>query len=337
MSRIRIHRGARIMAVLAAVVLLAYVLIGNGAFAGATFATGSGQAGLELTIDSESTYNGVAQPNLSWSLKNLVPGVDRFFNFGDIKPGDTGENTVSIHIDKNPAYVCLDFVNLTDLENGVNEPESLVDVDPLSGELAEGLEFFAWHDDGDNIFELGEKPMFGTTTQSATVVLASTTYPLADAGTGAPFAKGSTHYFGITWCAGDMEVNVNTASITCDATTLGNEAQTDSMSVDVILRAVQANERPNFLCRVPDDSCDEEEKGNNGHGNDDDHNDDSNPGNSNDENDDTDDDGLPPGFAKKSNDTAAVVGSTVWEQKEKNGPVETVITNTKNAWKRLRS
>ncbi len=236
------------MAVLATVVLLAYVLIGNGAFAGATFATGSGQAGLELTIDSESTYNGVAQPNLSWSLKNLVPGVDRFFNFGDIKPGDTGENTVSIHIDKNPAYVCLDFVNLTDDENGTNEPEALVDVDPLSGELAEGLEFFAWHDDGDNIFELGEKPMFGTTTQSATVVLASTTYPLADAGTGAPYAQGSTHYFGITWCAGDMEVNLNTASITCDATTLGNEAQTDSMSVDVILRAVQANERPYYRC-----------------------------------------------------------------------------------------
>jgi hypothetical protein len=128
------------------------MLLIQGAFAGTTFATGSGQAGLEMKIDSESTYNGVSQPALSWELKDLVPGVDKFFNFDDVKPGDVGENTVSIHIDKNPAYVCLDFVNLTDKENGVNEPEGRGDGDPLSGELADGLEFFAWRDDGDNIF-----------------------------------------------------------------------------------------------------------------------------------------------------------------------------------------
>jgi hypothetical protein len=130
----------------------------------------------------------------------------------------------------------------------MNEPEALVDTDPLSGELADGMEFFAWHDDGDNIFELGEKPIFGTSTQSATVVLASTTYTLADASSPAPYLPGTTYYFGITWCAGDMTVNLATASIACDPTTLGNEAQTDSMSVDVSLRAIQASDRPGYRC-----------------------------------------------------------------------------------------
>ncbi len=247
MSRAYAKTAARITLILGVFVFLAYAFLvaGNGAF---TFATGSGQAGLELKIDSEATYNGVKQPGLSWALKNLVPGVDKFFNFGDVKPGDTGENTISIHVSKNPAYVCLDFKNLTDLENGVNEPESLVDTNPLSGEIADGLEFFAWHDDGDNVFEIGEKPLFGTSTQTGTAVLASTTYALADASTNSSYAAGSTHYFGITWCAGNMTVNVGTAQITCDPLALGNEAQSDSMSVDVVLRAVQANQQSGYRC-----------------------------------------------------------------------------------------
>lgn len=239
-----IGHGALILGV---VVFFMFALFARGEV-GTTFATGSGQAGLELKIDSSSTYNGVPQPELSWSLKNLVPGVDHFFHFDDVKPGDSGENTISLHIEKNPAYVCLDFKNLRDEENGMNEPEALVDHDVNSGELADGLEFFAWHDDGDNVFEKGEKPIFGTSTQSATVVLASTTYSLADALTGGSYAPNSTHYFGITWCAGNLLVDLSMAAITCDPTTLGNEAQTDSMSVDVQIIAVQANERPGYRC-----------------------------------------------------------------------------------------
>jgi len=45
-----------------------------------------------------------------------------------------------------------------------------------------------------------------------------------------------------------MAVNLDTATITCDSTTIGNEAQTDSMSVDVSITAVAANERPGYLC-----------------------------------------------------------------------------------------
>jgi hypothetical protein len=78
---------------------------------GTTFAHhGSGEP-LELTIDSYSIYNGEYQADLSWELKDLVPGVDRFFNFPDVKPGDTGQHRLGLHVDGSPAYACLYFMN----------------------------------------------------------------------------------------------------------------------------------------------------------------------------------------------------------------------------------
>lgn len=213
---------------------------------GMTFANG----GLQLTIDSHSIYNGAYQEQLSWELKDLVPGVDKFFNFDDIKPGDTGEHTISLHVTGSPAYICLDFNNLYDDENGTNEPESLVDFVP-GGELSSAIEFFGWRDDGDNVFEIGERPLFGTSTQSAKDLFSTTTYPLADASTEEVFEEGETYYVGITWCAGDLEVDLATAGITCDPLVMGNEYQTDLFSVDISLRAVEAGAFTNYLCEDP--------------------------------------------------------------------------------------
>jgi hypothetical protein len=296
-------RGALLVLVLLGVVVALGV---RSSLAGVTFATaqGTGESGLKLTIDSTTHYNGVLMPRLSWHLKNLTPGVDRFFNFDDVKPGDSGTSSISLHIDVNPAYVCLDFVNFAEAENGINEPESFVDTSTSTGELGDGLEFFAWLDDGDQRFEVGEVPLFGTSSQSANVLLHDTTYVLADATFGVPFAPGSVHYVGLYWCAGNLEINLATAKATCDGTVLGNEAQTDSLTLDVVIRAVEARTNPGFRCVPIPDPCSEIPKGNNGHGNDDDGNDDSNPGNSNDPDDDTDDDGLPPGFVKRLNGVA---------------------------------
>lgn len=225
--------------------LLVVALTLRGGSTGTTFASGS----FNLKIDSFAIYNGVVVPSATWDLKNLVPGSDKFFNIGDVKPGDTGENTISLHVNED-AWMCLAFSNLTNKENGQNEPEALVDPTPHtnSGELTAGMEFFAWHDDGDNAFEVGEQPIFGTSTQSAAALLNGITYVLADASSGSPYTASSTRHIGITWCAGDLSVNLATAAIACDAAALGNAAQTDSMSVDVSLRAVPVSEQPAFRC-----------------------------------------------------------------------------------------
>jgi hypothetical protein len=220
---------------------------------GFTFANG----GFNLKIDSKATYNGVLQPQSTWALKNLVPGVDKFFQLSDVKPGDTGTTTISIHVDKE-AWVCLDFENLKQKENGRNEPEQLADNSggANSGELAAGTEFFAWYDDGDNKYEIGELPLFGTSTpQSALQLFNNATYVIADAAAGNAIPANQTKYIGITFCAGNLTVNTATAKISCDGKVLGNAAQTDSFSVDIGLRAVPKKDNKNFTCKKQGNSC----------------------------------------------------------------------------------
>lgn len=215
---------------------------------GATFNNTNGE-GFDLKIDSESTYNGVLVPSATWTLKNLVPGVDKFFNFDDIKPGDHGEVTVSMHVKKKSAWLCMDFKNLTETDGTESEPESHEDPNgAANGELANEMEFFAWRDDCDNTFERGEKPIFGTSTQTASTVLNNTSYAVADFKNGPACEDNQTRCAGIFWCAGNLTVNVGTAEISCDGSAMGNAAQTDSMSVDISIRAVASGDKPKFSC-----------------------------------------------------------------------------------------
>lgn len=250
MTTITRYITGRMALVLGAVLLLGYAFLASGATDGFTFATNTTQGKpLELKIDAKTFYNGLLQPQRTWNLKNLVPGVDKFWNFDDVKPGDTGTSSISIHIKNGPAYACLDFYNYKDLENGVNEPESHVDTSSTTGELGTGLEFFAWKEgDGDRVFEPAEAPLFGTTSQSAVQVLNNTTYAIADALHGNPIQNGVVKYVGVYWCAGDLEVNLATGKATCNGEVLGNEAQTDSMGVDVAIRAVSSQSQPKFTC-----------------------------------------------------------------------------------------
>lgn len=240
--------GWRAILILSVLAILFSAFIVRSELGANTFATGSGTGKLEMKIDSKTWYNGVYQPQLSWKLKHLNPWSDHFFDFDDVKPGDTGTSSLSIHIKENPAWVCLDFRNLADKENGINEPESHNDGN-TQGELSKELEFFGWRDDGDYKYEVGEKSLFGaSTTQSASQVLYEKTYALADYANGPAYKSNSTHYVGITWCAGNLEVNTATAKITCDGEVMGNESQTDSMTLDISFRTVSALQQPKFAC-----------------------------------------------------------------------------------------
>ncbi len=221
-----------------------------------TFAT----KGIDLKIDSKAWYNGVKVPSASWKLKDLDPESDKFFNFDDVKPGDFGCNVISMHVQKTDAWMCLDFKNLEESENGENEPESLVDTTD-GADLADGTEFFGWIDDGDGTYEPPqEKALFGTSTQAASEVLDEKTYVIGDSKKGGACKVNTTRYVGMCWCAGDLVVNQN-GTMSCDASTLGNEAQTDSFTLDVSIRAEPVNQKPKFICG------DTPPKGNNGVGN----------------------------------------------------------------------
>lgn len=216
---------------------------------GATFATNGGGSALSLTVGNTATYNGAPAPTMTWAVKDLVPSVDRFFSFDDVKPGDQGESTMTLKIKNGPAYACLDFKNLTDSENGVNAPESLVDPDGvLSGELSRELQFFAWVDDGDMRYETDERALFGTSSKKASDVLNGRSYAIADVDHGTPIAKNGTAQVGIVWCAGELSVDTGAGTFSCDGSLMDNRSQSDEMRVDIALRAVKSADQPEFSC-----------------------------------------------------------------------------------------
>jgi Ca-activated chloride channel family protein len=78
------------------------------------------------------------------------------FTLDDVKPGDSGEVTISFHICDNPAYLQLSGSITENAENGQTDPETAAegtDTDGI-GELADEIEVCVWYDeDCDNVYE----------------------------------------------------------------------------------------------------------------------------------------------------------------------------------------
>ncbi|MEZ3145311.1 VWA domain-containing protein [Halobaculum sp. MBLA0143] len=78
------------------------------------------------------------------------------FTLSDVKPGDTGEVTISVHLCDNPGYIELSGALTDEADNGQNDPEIAAegtDTDDLS-ELPDEIQVCVWYDeDCDNVFE----------------------------------------------------------------------------------------------------------------------------------------------------------------------------------------
>jgi predicted ribosomally synthesized peptide with SipW-like signal peptide len=237
---------------------------------------------IDLTIDNDSYYNGVATSTTSWKATDLT--IEKFFNFFDLKPDDYGEDTISLHVDTNDAYMCANVTLTSDNDNGLTEPEGLVDVTqgPIGGgELADLVHFIWWADDGDNVFEndeeiLSEGPIGGLVLNQPHPIALADSDENIWTGVGGPVPGGVTQYLGKAWCfgtigtapvptdagdqgrspAGDNNNNQiagepEDGGITCNGTSLGNESQTDSLTADVVFEAVQARHNEGFQCEQP--------------------------------------------------------------------------------------
>ena len=100
---------------------------------------------------------------------DLVNGDDiPVFVLDDVKPGDCGEVTISLHICDNPSWLWMNGELTANDENTVSEPEAGADGEsnalgddsdgPISGEgeLAEAIDVTMWYDeDCDNVYEAG--------------------------------------------------------------------------------------------------------------------------------------------------------------------------------------
>lgn len=247
---------------------------------GNTFTSGS----IDLTVDNESYYNGLFNEGTSWEPVDLDSGVFRFFDFDDLKPGDYGEDTISLHVATNDAYLCGSVTLTSNNDNTPTEPELEVDATTGDGqgELAGLVNFIWWADDGDNVLETDEE-LLSPPGAIGSLPL-NTPYPLAFADSDeniwdgeAPVNGNTPYYIGKAWCfgtltpaplpqenydspAGDNNENDTAGEpedggYSCDGSLLGNESQTDSLTADIAFSAVQARHNSEFQCDEPEVVC----------------------------------------------------------------------------------
>ncbi|MFB6125426.1 MAG: SipW-dependent-type signal peptide-containing protein [Halanaeroarchaeum sp.] len=99
----------------------------------------------------------------------------------DVKPGDSGEITFSLHLCDNPGYVWLTGDLTENAENGVVSGE-VGDNTPEVGELADALQARVWYDDCDGAF--GDEPVIAEGSL-ASVLESVDGYRLSPTGAGA--------------------------------------------------------------------------------------------------------------------------------------------------------
>jgi len=244
---------------------------------GNTFTAGA----IDLTIGNDSYYTNeagdlVSSATTSWAIGDLDGEV--FFSFSDLKPGDIGEDTISINVDDNDAWACMANNITATPENGQTEPEAEDDDsdEADSGELQDELMFAAWHDDGDNVYENDERlyklgGMNGpeiVSAQDMTGVqpLVDSTYNGFDVdNVGEPLTGGETYHIGKAWCLGDMTptpIDQDGSTTTnpvdrgtgfdCSGASVDNKTQTDGITSNIQFYAVQSRNNDNFVCSDAD-------------------------------------------------------------------------------------
>lgn len=184
-----------------------------------------------------------------WTEKDLAEG-DTFFNFGDVKPGDLGTNVISLHVFDNDAYSCLLVSNKNDDENPAAPlPPEIAAGDALGvgnpddkGELSNFLNVFTWGDlNADGVFNGGETQLGSGPLSTLTSIMSM------DSFNSQFLVATTTKNIGLAWCAGTLTPNPG-SPFTCDGTSMGNSAQTDSFTADLTAYAEQKRNNSDFLC-----------------------------------------------------------------------------------------
>lgn len=237
---------------------------------GNTFTAGD----IDLKIDSECHYyqNGVDIGCVdaagvefgNWEETDL--GAEKFFAFDDIKPGDWGENTISMHVYSNDAWGRVLLTKTTDLDNTCTEPELEDEVDcgeDNDGELDDNMEAMIWLDEGvtdgfqgkgqdvgegDNIHQEGEPILTESISDDLMIDLRRLLVGDATGLTADGHMVGSvTYYFGVGWCFGDWDHT----NMTCDGSVVDNTPQTDSLGGNITFEVEQYRNNPAPTWTVP--------------------------------------------------------------------------------------
>ncbi|MBO8180077.1 MAG: hypothetical protein H0Z19_06300 [Archaeoglobus sp.] len=211
-----------------------------------TFTAGS----LDLKVDLNSTYwkwdGNVYYHN--FSEKDLGES-DYFWQLDDVKPGDSGEMTVSLHLYDNPGYLWFMVDVKEDDDNGITEPESEAgdSTDGVGeGELDDYIYVMIWRDDDcDNKLDVYEDececPICdgnGNGIESEQILwegylneISDQSFNLSEHLPDGYMEPCETYCFGIYW--------------SWDSTATDNMAQSDSWGADLKFAVTQLNDNSN--------------------------------------------------------------------------------------------
>jgi predicted ribosomally synthesized peptide with SipW-like signal peptide len=248
----------KILISLSTIAAIAMIIIGatNAYFSNTETSTGNiFTAGtLDLKIDNTCHYNEMVCVSglwsgpvggypvagtpctCTWALKDL--DGQAIFHFTDVKPGDDGEDTISLHVDSNPAWVCAEISNIAQTENGCNPPEAKVDTTcdtpgPGQGELWDNLTFSIWMDNGAGTNSCNNIKDTDETYLIENAKATNLKWPIADSQHGIPITDACV---GVAWSV---------------PSAVGNIIQGDSVTGDITFNAYQARNNDNFLCKPP--------------------------------------------------------------------------------------
>lgn len=238
---------------------------------GNTFAAGA----IDLRVDNESYFTDPVtgllafNQNTSWVLDELTGHL--FFNFRDLKPGDIGEDTISLHVDNNDAWLCAAARVTVNSDETCTEPENtdenggcVVETNGTNGDLADEINFVFWADDGDNVYEDRENIFLQGPVDNVNGKIALADFSTNIWGLTGALPGGSDRYIGKAWCFGDLTpVGVNQDGLgktgtngplargtgfTCDGVLVDNAAQTDLVMGDIQFYAEQSRNNSTFTC-----------------------------------------------------------------------------------------
>jgi len=209
---------------------------------------------IDFTVDSKGAiYNDGTVAGSSWEAKDLTD--EKFFSFDDIKPADRGSRHLSLHVGENDGWACLLVANKINDENTPIDPELIAgdttDNGIQDGELAQNTEVFVWQDNNsDGLYNAGDDAL---TAEDGETLYSLSDVVIADSTYGTPLTNASTRQVYIAWCAGDQTVDKSAGTITCDGGGMGDKAQTDKFSADMIAYAVQVRNNADFKCSDVDE------------------------------------------------------------------------------------
>ncbi|MBA7602675.1 hypothetical protein ES703_09771 [subsurface metagenome] len=161
---------------------------------------------LEIDCDGDTVFTPTDDP----------PEIFNYLPASDIKPGDDGEVTLSLHLKtgSNDADLWMQVQNLNNYGGVLSEPEEEEENGTPDDDIASEILVKLWIDDGDNIWEDGEVVLYDDTLSGLTAKLTVQLDAVAS----------TTYYVGWSW-----EL----------PSAVGNEHQGDYCTFDIVFGADQ--------------------------------------------------------------------------------------------------